>query len=365
MLLLNNADVERVLTVEMTIDALESAYREFVDRDAICRPRIDMRIPTSDPKRYFQWGTMEGGSRSGYFAIRMKSDIIYEQEYNGVRSEEKYSTQPGRYCGLILLIDIEHAEPVALLNDGYLQHLRVAADGAIGVKVMSRPDASKVGMLGSGGMARAFAEAFTHVRPIESIVVFSPTKENREAYAREISAKLGIAVRAVDEPREVYENVDILASCTDSADPVVRGEWLREGTHVVSVGGRPDAEAIRRFDARLRIGTVSTPLGHPELAVNDEYIGYLAGPDAEVWKHIRRKGKNVAVTVTDAGDVTLGEVLHGRAGRTSPRQITYSERGNVQGLQFFSVAGAAYEAARKAGLGKELPLDWFLQDIRD
>lgn len=365
MLLLNNADVERVLSMEMTIAALERAYREFGRRDAVCRPRIDIRIPTGNPERYFQWGTMEGGSSSGYFAIRMKSDIVFERDYNGVRTEEKYSTQPGRYCGLILLIDVETAEPVALFNDGYLQHLRVAADGAIGVKVMARPDARKVGMLGSGGMARAFAEAFMLVRKIESITVFSPTKEHRETYARDMSAQLGIDVRAVDDPRAVYAGADILASCTDSADPVVRGEWLQAGTHVVAVGGRPDTEALRRFDVRLRFGTATAPLGHPELAVNDEYIGYLAQPDAESWKHIRRKGKNPAARITDETDVSLADVLDGREGRTSPEQITYSERGNVQGLQFFSVAGEAYEAARKAGIGRELPLDWFLQDIRD
>lgn len=364
MLLLNNADVARVLSIDTTIAALESAYRAFVDQDAVCRPRIDIRIPTGDPQRYFQWGTMEGGARCGYFAIRMKSDIVFEHDHDGVRTEEKYSTVPGRYCGLILLIDVENAEPVALLNDGYLQHLRVAGDGAIGVKLMARPDARHVGMLGSGGMARAFAEAFTRVRPIERITVFSPTKEHREAYARETARQLGIAVRAVDDPRAVYD-ADILAACTDSADPVVRGAWLRAGTHVVAVGGRPDAEAIARFDVRLRFGTATPPLGHPDLGVTDEYIGYLARPDAEVWKQIRRKGKNPAPRVTGATDVSLADVLNGRDGRTSPSQITYSERGNLQGLQFFSVAGAAYEAAREAGIGQELPLDWFLQDIRD
>jgi len=51
--------------------------------------------------------------------------------------------------------------------------------------------------------------------------------------------------------------------------------------------------------------------------------------------------------------------------RTSERQITYSERGNIQGAQFYAVAAAVYEAAKKRGLGRELPTEWFLQDIRD
>ena len=64
--------------------------------------------------------------------------------------------------------------------------------------------------------------------------------------------------------------------------------------------------------------------------------------------------------------VMLADVLSGRRkGRTSPAQVTYSERGNVQGAQFYSVAGKVYELAKAEGLGKEIPTDWLLQDIRD
>jgi alanine dehydrogenase len=52
-------------------------------------------------------------------------------------------------------------------------------------------------------------------------------------------------------------------------------------------------------------------------------------------------------------------------GRSSPDQITYSERGNLQGAQFHAVAGKVYELAKRAGLGREIPTEWFLQDIRD
>jgi alanine dehydrogenase len=68
----------------------------------------------------------------------------------------------------------------------------------------------------------------------------------------------------------------------------------------------------------------------------------------------------------DAREVGFGDLIAGRApGRTSAQQITYSERGNIQGAQFYAVAGAVYEAARREGLGRELPTEWFLQDIRN
>jgi ornithine cyclodeaminase/alanine dehydrogenase-like protein (mu-crystallin family) len=364
MLLLNNDDVAHVLTIDATIAALDRAYGDFARGDAVCRPRIDIRIPTADPARFYQWGTMEGGSTAGYFGIRMKSDVIYEQAYDGVRTQEKYASRPGRWCGLILLVDINTGEPVALLNDGYLQHLRVAADAAIGVRALARSDARVVGMIGSGGMARSFVEAFLRVRPIDRVTVFSPTRANRERYASEMAERFGIAVTAVDDPAVACRGADIVSVCTDSAVPVLRGEWLEPGQHVVSVGGRPHADAIARFDLRLRFGTTPPPVGRPELQTADEWVAYLAAPDAPVWRDTTT-GKRSASIVTKADDVSLADVAAGRAGRTSTQQITYSERGNLQGLQFYAVAGAAYEAARERGLGRDLPSEWFLQDIRD
>ena len=83
------------------IFTLDQAYRQLVTTDAVCKPRTDIQIPTRKPGKVYQWSSVEGGSTSGYFAIRMKSDIIYEQEYNGARTQEKYCMRPGTYCGLI------------------------------------------------------------------------------------------------------------------------------------------------------------------------------------------------------------------------------------------------------------------------
>ena len=168
-------------------------------------------IPTSDPAKNYQWGTMEGGSTAGYFAIRMKSDIIYETQYNGATTQEKYCVRPGLYCGLILLTSIENGEFLAFINDGHLQHMRVAGDGGIGVKYMANEEAEVVGMLGSGGMARTHMQAFTRVRTIKKLQVYSPTKDNREAFGREMAAKYNIEVKVCDNPEDIYKGAQIVA----------------------------------------------------------------------------------------------------------------------------------------------------------
>src|ERR1700741_4455991 len=215
-LIINNADVAKVLTMETTLEALEESYLQLAAKEAVCRPRIDIRIPTSDPAKNYQWGTMEGGSTSGYFAIRMKSDVIYETEYNGAVTQEKYCMRPGLFCGLILLTSTETGEPLAFINDGYLQHMRVGADGGIGVKYLSNKDAQVVGMFGAGGMARSHMEAFTSVRKIEKLQVFSPTKESRERFGREMAEKYNIEVKVCSRPEDVYKGAHILAALTDS-----------------------------------------------------------------------------------------------------------------------------------------------------
>jgi alanine dehydrogenase len=366
MLILNNDDVASVLTMEITMKALEEAYRELTQKQAVCRPRIDIQIPTKEPGKIYQWGTMEGGSTSGYFAIRMKSDVIYEHEYEGARTQEKYCVEPGKFCGLILLVKIDNAEPVALINDGYLQHMRVGADSGIGAKYMAREDAEVVGMIGSGGMARTHAESFRLARNIKKIQVYSPTKTHRLAYAKEIGETFGIEAVPVDTLRDVYKGADIVAGCTDSAVPIVIGKWLEEGTHVTCIGGKPDEDTLKRIDVSLRLGNAPTPWGLPGMALADEYITYAAMPEENAAFKMKRAGTRGHGAVAEDRCVFLEELLSGKKkGRTSPRQISYSERGNIQGAQFFAVAGKVYELAKAKGLGREIPTEWLLQDIRD
>src|SRR5439155_26801171 len=133
-------------------------------------------------------------------------------QYGGVPSGEQYCVGPGRYCGLVFLTDVESGEPLAIINDGHLHHLRVAADSAIGTDLMARKDCRTLGMLGSGGMAASHVEALLEVRPIGRIRVFSPTRANRRRFAAEIAERHGIECEAREEPRPVYRDADILAA---------------------------------------------------------------------------------------------------------------------------------------------------------
>jgi alanine dehydrogenase len=366
-LIINNDDVARLLTIEETIEALERSYRDLAAGEATCRPRIDIRIPTSDPAKNYQFGSMEGGSTGGYFAVRMKSDVIYETSYNGAVTQEKYCMRPGLFCGLIFLTSVETGEPLAFINDGVLQHMRVAADGAIGVKYMARKDAEVVGMLGSGGMSRTHMQAFKAVRNIKKLQVYSPTRANREAFGREMAVKYNIEVKVCGASEDIYKGAHIVAALTDSAVPVLDGTLLEKGTHIVNIGGggRLDRESLKRVDVYLRFGDAPAPVGRPEFGVDDEYIGWEARPASRKHGDGRSRGRARGIALPEQR-VTLGDIVSGKAaGRTSDDEITWSERGNLQGAQFYAVAGRVYELARRANVGYEIPTRLFLQDTRD
>ena len=378
MLIINNDLVSRLVSMQDCIDAQERAFAALPSGRSIHRPRVDMYVPCQRDDGYFRWGTMEGAN-DGFFAIRMKSDIIHwPRADDGTWTEEKYCIEPGTYCGLILLISTETGEPLAFINDGALQQMRVGAGAALGVKHLAREDSETVGMIGSGGMARTFLEAFTRVRPITRARVYSPTKANREAYAEEMSGKLGVEVTPVATPQEAVKGCDILSSCTDAMQPVYDAAWIEPGMHVTNLGRREmPEEATDVFDVVIRQGTAGLQMtqtkrfqaerGHSPAA-------FIGGTDAEMARipapNPRPGFGGDDPQFTDRGKggdkPDFAALVNGQAtGRTRPDQITFYRNVGNQGLQFSAIGQIVYRKALASKEAREIPTDWFLQDIRD
>jgi alanine dehydrogenase len=378
MLIINNELVSQLLTMEDCIRVQEAAFRQLPTGGSIHRPRIDMYVPAERADGYFRWGTMEGAN-DGYFAIRMKSDIVtWPKDENGNWTEEKYCREPGTYCGLIFLVSTKNAEPLAFINDGVLQHMRVGGAAGIGVKYLSREDTHVVGMLGSGGMARTFLEAFKNVRDIRRCKVYSPTAAHREAFAEEMSKRLNMEVIAVDNPRDAVKGTDILSSCTDSMQPCYDADWIEKGMHVTNLGRRemPDASADK-FDVVVRQGTAGLQMKQTERFQAERGLSPAAfiGGTVEQMKRIPERNpqpgfggdtpefmdRGKGGDKPDFADLVTGKCK----GRTSPDQITFYRNVGNQGLQFSAVGGWVYAQAVKQKKGREIPTEWFLQDIRD
>jgi alanine dehydrogenase len=378
MLIIDNETVTQLLSMADCIRVQEEAFSKLPTGGAMHRPRIDMYFPCEREDGYFRWGTMEGAN-DGYFAIRMKSDIMtWPRDSDGNWTEEKYCREPGTYCGLIFLVSTKNGEPLAFINDGALQHFRVGGGAGIGAKYLAREDSRVVGMIGSGGMARTFLEAFKCVREIRLCKVYSPNVAHREAFAEEMSRRLNIEVRAVASAREAVRGADILSTCTDSMRPTYDAEWIEKGMHVTNLGRRevPDA-AMDKFDVVVRQGTAGLQMRQTERFQAERGLSPAAfiGGSIEQMKIIPEKNKQPGfggdspefMDRGHGGDKPdFADLVAGRCkGRVSRDQVTFYRNVGNQGLQFSSVGGWVYEQAKKSGKGRSIPTDWFLQNIRD
>ena len=373
-LLIGNHDVEQVLDMKTCLDAIEEGIKEYYRGDATCRPRIDVWAPCGDPNGYYQWGSMEGTSRRyGVFATRIKSDIAYWSEGNGgVKTQEKYCQRPGLFCGLIFLFSTENGEALAVINDGYLQHLRVGATAGIAAKYLSREDADTVGMIGSGGMAWTHALAFAEVRRIRRIQVYSPTQKNREGFADKLAARLGVEVIPVASAEAGGKGAQIVSACTDATVPVIPGRAVDAGAFICTVKGsveldRSCAERVRTFytfapDSEAAGEAAGASVSRAQ-KISGTHRAYVAGQPEDLARipEIQREGgfdkRNV---------VSFKDLLNGtNPGRRDGEEILAVGGNQIQGIQFASVGGATYELISDKGLGREFPTEWLLQDVRN
>lgn len=358
-LLLTNDDVGRLVGTCDLIEVLDRAYRANAGGTGVSAPRLDLQAAANPRDETYQLGVVAGLTER-YGAIRIKSDMTWQRVVGGRPRKEKYCVAPGTWLGLVLLFSIEDGALLAILHDGLLQKMRVGADSAIGARYLARGDAETLGILGAGGMARTHLEALTAVRPIRRVRIFSPTPVNREALAAEARQR-GLDAAALDRPENVLAAADIVCACTSAIGPVIHGRDLRPGTHITAIGGTLDADASARIDVALRLGSATAPAELPDWGFEEECLSFVPPTGKATSGGTRR-----FADVPPGRRFMLAELLADPSrGRTSAEQITFSERGNIHGLQFAAAAGLAYERARAAGIGEVLPSECFLETIRN
>jgi len=138
------------------------------------------------------------------------------------------------HMATIFLVDPQTGTPLAIMDGRLITEMRTAAVSAAATKLLAPADSKILAILGSGVQARSHVEALQLVRPFEEIRVWSPTKEHAERFAREIGATATSADDAV-------RGADVVVTTTNSKTPVVKGSWLKPGSHVNAIGAcRPD-----------------------------------------------------------------------------------------------------------------------------
>ena len=364
MIYLSNEDNAKLLNTQNCFEALDEAFPMLAAGRALSRPRMDVWAPCDRADGYFRWGSMEGVIEPlKVFVTRMKSDIM---TWTPQGTDELHCVEPGTFSGFIMVFSTRNGEPLAMMNDGILHHLRVGAGAAMGVKYLAREDSEVVGIIGSGAMARHYLPAFCQVRNIKRAKVYSPNRANRESYAADMQRELGIPVEVHEQAETVVRGSDIVATCTDSNRPVITDpSWIEPGMHLTNNSSREWVwDIVHACDCVVQVGTETLGSGGVKEESERRYgwPAWVIGTPEE----LARKPKRGVSNIDFLQYPTLGDVLnHPEKRRTSRQQVTFFHNLGLLGFQFAAIAAKAYFLARERGLGVEMSTAPFLQNIRD
>jgi len=354
-ILIDNETAEKVLNIADAVEVIEKAFVELGRGDAAFQPRTDILSPVVGKGEldYYWWHSLIGATLDPpRLAFRFVSDVYsWRRDKEGKLRETQYNVEEGKSMGFVLLFDSTSGEIIGLLNDEALQHARVGATAGVACKYLSKKDADTVGMIGSGGMARAYLESFSVVRELNRVKVYSPTSSHRERFAEEMGSRLGIDVVPVSSPKKAVENTDIVATCTNASAPVFTEDFVSEGMFLVDTKSNevsPEAESM--FDKI--IGT--TREGY--LASED----YVVGQKDLLEKHKQLHGKS-GFEMKEY--VTLSEIIQNASmGRNKKEESVYFHNRSI-GIQFAAICDLVHRRSVENGLGNEVPLELFQQDL--
>lgn len=150
-----------------------------------------------------------------------------------------------------MLYDAASGVPLALIDGDEITSRRTAAASALAASRLARPDARRLLVIGSGRVARLLAQAYRAVLPIEQVCVWGRSREKAEALAIELREQ-GFVATAVPDLADAVARADVVSCATLATEPVVRGEWLRPGSHLDLIGSF--TPSMREADDRCFAG---------------------------------------------------------------------------------------------------------------
>jgi ornithine cyclodeaminase/alanine dehydrogenase-like protein (mu-crystallin family) len=250
MLVIDAAAVDAALGYPKLVDLLEQAFRI----GAIAPPRHHHTIalsgrPNATLLLMPAWTTSGPGAATAGKYVGVKSVTVFPDNMR--------HGKPAVY-GAYLLLSSETGEPLALIDAPRLTVWRTAAASALAARFLSRPDASRMLMVGAGALAGFLVRAHASVRPIREVMIWNRTPANAERLARELDGS-GLQISVASDIESAALASDLISVATLSATPLILGAWLKPGTHLDCVGAfRPDMretddEVVRR--ARLWVDT--------------------------------------------------------------------------------------------------------------
>jgi ornithine cyclodeaminase/alanine dehydrogenase-like protein (mu-crystallin family) len=225
--------IRRSVPIADLLDAVEAAYRDV----AAGRDRSPLRshVELADGSLLLMPGVREGGPGATV-------KLVTVMPGNPARGLPTIHA-------LIVWFDAETGRPLALLDGATITAMRTGAASGVGTRLLARPDASVLAVIGAGAQATWQVRAVLAARPIQRVAVYSRDAAGRTEFARRMADETGIVVEAAPDAETAVRGADVICCATTSNQPVFDASWVAAGAHVNGIGA-------------FRLGMVELP---PEL----------------------------------------------------------------------------------------------------
>ena len=220
-MLVNQSQVKKVLDMKLALKTVEQAFRSY----GLGRVELPAKVYLTFPKG----------------DLRAMPAYIKDMNIAGIKSVNVHPDN--RKLGLptvmavVILVNPETGETMALLDGTYLTAMRTGAVGGVAAKYLSKKNSSVAGFIGAGMQAWAQFQALMLVRKIKKIKVWSRTAKGCKRFCAAVKKKYKqVEIEEYRNPRDACKDVDILITTTPSRKPIVKASWISPGTHINAVG---------------------------------------------------------------------------------------------------------------------------------
>jgi ornithine cyclodeaminase/alanine dehydrogenase-like protein (mu-crystallin family) len=312
---LTEADVGRLVTVKDALAVLEELFATWGQPATANLPRQRARLA--------------GGSFNLMGAAYGAKGVHGLKAYAGLKGAQFHT----------LLYSSSDGRLKAMIEADLFGQIRTGAASGLATKLLAKPDARILGVIGTGRQSRMQVQAVCAVRPIRRVNVYARTAEHRESYARAMEKELGLEVVPVVSGEACVAEADVVVTITKSAEPVCRAGWLAPGTHVNAAGANSGDRRELDGETVLRAAVKVTDQVEQAKVEAGEFRDLVAAGKL-AWSDIRE----------------LGDIVTGKAkGRTSPTELTLFKSLGIA-LEDVAFAELVYQRALAAKAGRPVPM---------
>lgn len=324
-LILGRQEVEKLLTMQVALQAVEQAFVEHGSGRTEIPQRTVLALEAYEGFMGFMPAYMEGLGAAG---VKVINHHRHNRRKHGLPES----------AGLIIYHDPATGMPLAIMDCAYITRMRTGAATGVSVKYLARQDVDVVGIIGTGAQAAPQIAAVCGVRAPRKVKAYGTNSQATARFLEQVRP-LNLEVEVVDGPQEACTDVDVLVTCTPATEAVVRAEWLRAGVHVAAVGADMPYKRELAPDVYARADRWVVDLMNQALLTGEMADAIAAN-----------------VIVEGAPHTTLDEVVTGRKpGRERDDEITLFKSTGMA-IQDVATAKWVYDVAKEQSVGLEVDI---------